>query len=38
MWQRDYDEAIDSVANLLGKNRDEILTDGSMTDAFITSK
>jgi hypothetical protein len=38
VWQRDYDEAIDSVANLLGKNRDEILTDGSMTDAFYNQQ
>ena len=38
VWQQDYDEAIDSVAKLLGKNRDEILIDGSMTDAFYNQQ
>ncbi|WPN50786.1 NEL-type E3 ubiquitin ligase domain-containing protein [Pseudomonas sp. P9_2] len=33
-WQQAYDEAVNRVARLLGKTRDQILTDGSMTDAF----
>ncbi|WP_248132574.1 NEL-type E3 ubiquitin ligase domain-containing protein [Pseudomonas sp. B329] len=37
-WQLEYETAVNRVASLLGKSRDQILADGSMTSGFYNQE